>query len=312
MTTQVARVSKDEFADKAIQHLRRRREEFETIYYLYVVDDRDSLIGVVSMRELLLSSQQTHVSEIMQTQLFGVCRPDDDRELVARRLSEHNLLAVPVVEPETQRLLGIVTHDDVIDAVHEAATEDLQILVGAGGDEKIHDPLSQSVRKRIPWLLVNLITACAAAAIIYIFQEQIQQLTILAVFMPIVASLAGNTGSQTLAVSIRSIAMDEIRPGEILAICVRETLKGLMNGALVGIASAVLGLITTQDIRIAGVLFAAMVLSMSLSGFAGAFVPLTLRKINLDPAQSASIFLTAITDVAGFFIFLQLGAWALL
>lgn len=312
MTNQVATVDKNESADEAIQHLRRQREEFETIYYLYVVDAEGVLIGVVSMRELLLAHVGSPVEQIMQKHLHGVCLPDDDRELVARRLSEHNLIAVPVVHPQTRRLLGIVTHDDVIDAVNEAATEDLQILVGAGGDESIHAPLFYSIRKRSPWLLVNLFTACAAAAIVYFFQDQIQQLTLLAVFMPIIGSLAGNTGSQTLAVSIRSLAMDEIRPGDALRICWREILKGLINGAFIGLISGLLGLALTRDISVAAVLFAAMILSMSLSGFFGAFIPLTLKRLKLDPAQSAAIFLTALTDVAGFFIFLQLGAWALL
>ncbi|MEM7671884.1 MAG: magnesium transporter [Verrucomicrobiota bacterium] len=312
MTTSIAKVTESDSVDAAIKELRRQREELETIYYLYVVDDQGKLLGVVSMREMLLAPVGSHIHDIMNTSLFGVCYPDDDREIVARRMSEHNLLAVPVVDRDSEVLLGIVTHDDVIDVVQELATEDLQILVGAGGDEGIHDKISYSLQKRSPWLLVNLLTACGAAAIVFLFQDEIQQLTLLAVFMPVVASLAGNTGSQTLAVAIRSLAVDEVRSKDSLEICLREASKGLLNGLAIGAVAAILAWFVSGELPIAWVVFLAMVLSLSVSGFSGALIPLTLKRFNQDPAQSASIFLTAVSDIAGFFIFLKLGTWLLL
>ena len=312
MTTSFAKVTETATVDTAIAELRRQREELETIYYLYVVDEIGKLLGVVSMREMLLAPVGAKIREIMNDSLFGVCHPDDDRELVAQRMSENNLLAVPVVDADSEILLGIVTHDDVIDVVQELATEDLQILVGAGGDEDIHDGISYSIQKRSPWLLVNLLTACGAAAIVFFFQSEIQQLTLLAVFMPVVASLAGNTGAQTLAVAIRSIAVDEIRSKDFLGICFREASKGLLNGLIIGSAAAGLAGLVSGELKTAAVVFLAMVLSLSVSGFSGAFIPLTLKRLNLDPAQSASIFLTAITDITGFFIFLRLSTWLLL
>ncbi|MGB0371045.1 MAG: magnesium transporter [Opitutales bacterium] len=312
MTTSIAKVTETETVDDAIRELRRQREELETIYYLYVIDNAGRLLGVVSMREMLLAPVGSRIREIMNTSLFGVCYPEDDRELVARRMSEHNLLAVPVVDQGSEILLGIVTHDDVIDVVQELATEDIQILVGAGGDEDIHDKISYSMQKRSPWLLVNLFTACGAAAVVFFFQDQIQQLTLLAVFMPVVASLAGNTGSQTLAVAIRSLAVDEVRSKDSLGICMREASKGMLNGLVIGAAAAALSWFVSGDIKVGAVVYLAMVLSLSVSGFSGAFIPLTLKRLNQDPAQSASIFLTAVSDITGFFIFLKLGTWLLL
>lgn len=311
MTTEVATVTQNLSVDETIEHIRNLQDDLDKLHYVYVIDDDNHLLGVVSIRDLIFARPHQKIKEIMETQIQGVCTPDQDKEAIALALSDLNLYAIPVVDSEG-KLLGIVEHDDVIDIIQSEATEDFQRLVGAGPDESIHDEISYSIRKRSPWLIVNLFTALLGALVVYGFRFSIEKISLLAVFMPIVASLAGNTGSQTLAVAIRSLAMDEIRMGDNLPILWRELLKGFSNGILIGFCSGILSYIFTQNIQISYVIFIAMALTMGLAGLVGAFVPLALKRLNLDPAQSSSIFVTAITDVFGFFIFLGLGAWLLL
>ena len=311
MTPDVATVQADMQIDSAIERLRTLNKELETLYYVYVIDADSRLQGVVSMRQMILAQPSQKICDIMITELNGVCTPEKDREEVAKAMANYNLIALPVVD-EAQHLLGIVTHDDVIDILQKEATEDIQRLHGAGADESIHDTILSSVLKRHPWLLVNLFTALMAAGIVYLFRHQIENLSFLAVFMPIIASLGGNTGAQTLAVAIRGLALDEIRSRESAHICLKEALKGLVNGALIGLVAAFISYQITVNALFALAVFLAALLNMCLSGAIGAFIPLLLNKFKRDPAQSSHIFLTAITDVVGFFIFLSLGTWLLL
>ena len=310
MTTDFGMVRIDHTIEEAISDIRRQREELENIYYIYVVDDEDHLQGVVSIREMLLARPGARIRDIMQDDIEGVCAPDDDRELVAIRTAEFNLAALPVVDAGG-KLIGIVTHDDVLDIIQDEATEDFQKMVGAGGDESILDSVRESLRKRNPWLIVNLLTISAAAAVIPIYEDQIESMAILAVMMPVIANLGGNTGAQTLAVLIRSMAVGEIQPRDSFAICGREAMKGFLNGVVIGLITAVAVALFTQDPLVASVVFAAMVCTMTFSGFAGAAIPLTLKRLGFDPAQSSSIFVTGIVDMVGFLVFLQLATWLL-
>ncbi len=311
MTPEFASVYPEMDADQAINHLREHYRETEDLYYIYVVDKENHLQGVVSIRDLILAQSTHKIGEFMNIQVKGVCSPQMDREQVALLIAEHNLVSLPVVGANND-LLGIVTVDDVIDIMQDEATEDIQKLVGAGYDESIHDKISYSLGKRHPWLQVNLLTAFMAAGIIFLFQNQIKQLTLLAVFMPVIASLGGNAGTQTLAVAIRSMALGEVSSDDQLKLCLRESLKGLINGTVVGIIAAFPVYFVTHSLGIALITIIALILNMGLACLLGALIPLLLRKINLDPAQSSSIFLTAVSDVAGFFIFLSLGTWLLL
>lgn len=311
MTPDVATVQAEMQIDKAIDRLRTLSKELETLYYIYVIDADSKLQGVVSMRQLILAQPNQKIRDIMITELNGVCTPEKDREAVARSMANYNLIALPVVD-EAYHLLGIVTHDDVIDILQEEATEDIQRLHGAGPDESIHDTIMSSVFKRHPWLFVNLLTALMAAGIVYLFRHQIESVSFLAVFMPIIASLGGNTGAQTLAVAIRGLALDEVRSRDSARICFKEALKGIINGVIIGLVAAFIAYQITLSVLLALAVFLAALLNMCLSGAIGAFIPLVLNKFNCDPAQSSHIFLTAITDVVGFFIFLSLGTWLLL
>lgn len=309
MTTDFGVVKIEQSIEEAIQAIRRQREELDNIYYIYVVDAADHLRGVVGIRDILLARPGARIRDIMH-EVEGVCAPDDDREVVAARTAEFNLAALPVVDP-AGKLIGIVTHDDVLDIVQDEATEDIQKMVGAGGDESILDSVFESLRKRNPWLIVNLVTISIAAAVITFYENQIADMAILAVIMPVIANLGGNTGAQTLAVLIRSLAVGEIHPRDSFGICGREALKGLLNGLVIGLITAIVVALFMHSFLIALVVFVAMVCTMTFSGFAGAAIPLTLKRFNFDPAQSSSIFVTGIVDMVGFLIFLQLATWLL-
>ena len=183
---------------------------------------------------------------------------------------------------------------------------------GAGADETLHSPIHSSLFKRNPWLCVNLLTALLAAGVVYLFREHIERLSFLAVIMPVVASLGGNTGAQTLAIVLRSLTLDEIRSQDIRRICLRESIKGLLNGLILGILAAGCVYLFTAAPRLTLVIFLTIALNMTLSGLIGALIPLSLKRLHWDPAQSSNIFLTAITDMVGFWLLLKLGSWLLL
>lgn len=305
-------VIRDYFSvDEAINAIREQASEMETIYYIYVLNELEELVGVVSIKDLFVSTKATAVTSIMKTHILGKLSPDTDKEQAANLMAVYNLIALPVVDSQN-KLLGIVTHDDVIDIIQAEATEDIQKLVGAGADETIHHSVAYSLKKRHFWLQVNLFTVALASGVVAFFEEQIASLTFLAVFMPIIAATGGNTGAQTLAVVIRSLALEDIRDSDKNKLYLKELFKGIINGVGVGLVGAGLSFLLKHNWKISAVVFVAMVLTMGISGFSGAFIPLLLKKLHLDPAQSSSIFLTTITDITGFFIFLSLGSWLLL
>ena len=310
MTPDMATVTVGMRVNNAINDLRRLSKTIETVSYVYVLDSDHTLRGVVSMRQLLLAQPRQKVDTIMTTELHGVCTPDRDREEVARDMANYNLVALPVVD-EQQHLLGIVTHDDVIDILEQEATEDFQKLHGAGPDESIYDSIFSSILKRNPWLFFNLFTAFMAASVIYLFRHQIERVSLLAALMPVIASVGGNTGAQTLAVAIRGLALEKILTRDSSKICLREMFKGLFNGIVIGSIAALIVFIFS-DLLISLVVFIATVLNMTFSGMMGALIPLLLKRLKCDPAQSAHIVLSALTDMAGFLIFLSLGTWLLL
>lgn len=309
MTPEVLAVRRQWTVAEAIDAIRRRSEELEQIYYTYVVDRNDVLIGVVTMRDLILAPSGTLIDDITHRDVTSVS-VDTDQESVAEIISNRNLLALPVVDRQG-RLVGIVTVDDVIDVIQEEASEDLQRLVGAGADERTDSPFGYSVRMRLPWLHVNLLTAFCAAAVVGLFHDAIARLTLLAIFLPVVAGQGGNAGAQTMAVVIRGLALGEIPAGYARRVIAREALLGLVNGVVVGVVTAAVAWWSSDAPAFGLVLGVAMVVNMALACAFGAIIPLGLRSLGLDPAQSSSIFLTTVTDVVGFGAFLGLAAIAL-
>src|SRR5687767_3883900 len=207
MNPHVFALSEDMTVGEAITELQNNRD-VEMVFYLYVVDDRKHLVGVVSLRRLLLVSPETPLKRIMTADLISA-RVDMDQEEVARQVAAYNLLAIPVVDEEN-KLVGIITVDDVIDVIKDEATEDIYRLAGVTGDERAFTPAGESFRKRLPWLGINLITAFLATAIVALFEDTIARIAALAVFMPIVAGMGGNAGMQTLTVIVRGLALGEL------------------------------------------------------------------------------------------------------
>src|SRR5712691_8508431 len=303
MNPQVFALAEDMTVGEAITALQSSRD-VEMVFYLYIVDARRHLVGVISLRRLLLVSPETPLKRIMTPDPISA-RVDMDQEEVARLVASYNLLAIPVVE-EGNKLVGIITVDDVIDVIKDEATEDMFRLAGVSSDEHVFTPAMQSLRMRMPWLVVNLATAFLAAAVVGLFRNTISAWVALAVFMPIVAGMGGNAATQTLAVIVRGIALGELTWSNSRKTLIKEALVGLGNGVTLGLIAALVAYFTKGDPVLGLLLCAAMIINMFVAATAGTLIPLGLRAINVDPALASSVFITTMTDVAGFASFLGL------
>lgn len=289
---------------EAITALQNARD-VEMVFYLYVVDERRHLVGVVSLRRLLLVAPDTPLKRIMTTDVYSA-RVDLDQEEVARQVASYNLLAIPVVDVEN-KLVGVITVDDVIDVIKDEATEDVYRLAGVSVDDGVRTPPWDSLRQRLPWLMLNLVTAFAAASVVGLFTETIQAVVILAAFMPVVAGMGGNAGTQTLAVIVRGIAIGELTWSNARQALMKEALVGLGNGLALGLVGAAGAWVVTRgDWALGFILMAAMIINMFVASVAGTLVPLGLRAMRVDPALASSVFITTLTDLFGFLSFLGL------
>jgi magnesium transporter len=232
-------------------------------------------------------------------------RVDMDQEEVARLVASYNLLAIPVVD-EHNKLGGVITVDDVIDVIKDEATEDLYRLAGVSSDERVFTPALESLRKRMPWLIVNLATAFLAAAVVGVFQQTIASWVALAVFMPIVAGMGGNAATQTLTVIIRGIALGELTWSNSRKALLKNVLVGVGNGVVVGAIAALVAWVMNGDFRLGLILAMAMVINLFVAGLVGTLIPLGLKALKIDPALASAVFITTFTDVCGFASFLGL------
>ncbi|HOW89535.1 MAG TPA: magnesium transporter [Elusimicrobiales bacterium] len=276
--------------------------------YCYVVDTSNSLLGVLNMRDLLLAPPDALVETVMIKEVARVS-PFADKEELAAVFARRHYLAMPVVN-ETGRLIGVVSAKNIIASTEEEATEDLQILFGASAEERVHSPVLFKVRKRLPWLHINLATVFLAGAVVALFQDLISRLAVLAVFLPIVAGQGGNAGIQTLSVVLRGMIMREIEPKSAARVVLNEVWVGLINGLGTGLVTAFIVWLWKGNPYLGLVLGTAMVVNLLAAGLSGAIIPLTLKRIGFDPAQSSGIVITTITDVVGFFALLST-AWLL-
>jgi magnesium transporter len=303
MNPNVFALNEDITVGEAITEIQSSRD-VEMVFYLYVVDERRHLVGVVSLRRLLLVSPETPLKRIMTADITSA-RVDMDQEEVAQQVAAYNLLAIPVVDAEN-KLVGIITVDDVIDVIKDEATEDIYRLAGVAGDERAFTPAAESLRKRLPWLAINLLTAFFAAAVVGLFEGTIDLFPVLAVFMPIVAGMGGNAGTQTLTVIVRGIALGELSWSNSRKALLKEVLVGLGNGVVLGATAAAVVWIVRGSPTLGLVLGMAMIINMFVAAAAGTLVPLGLRAANVDPALASSVFITTMTDMFGFFSFLGL------
>ena len=304
MATNVFAVRGDLTVGEAIRAVQERADQFEMVFYLYLTDERRRLVGVVSLRQLLLHGPSTPLAKIMLDDVISV-RSDTDQEEVAQTIARYNLLAVPVVDGEN-RLVGIITVDDAIDVLREEATEDILALAGVSADERLTSPPGYAIRRRLPWIYINLLTATVSVTVIHFFQDTIEGLPTLAALFPIVAGLGGNAGTQALTVVVRGIALGELSDAMTARVLFKEAAVGLANGAAAGTAiGTVIGLWSGNP-WLGLVLAVAMIANMFVAAIAGTLVPIAIRRLGFDPATGSSIFVTACTDMTGFAVFLGL------
>lgn len=291
---------------QAIDYLRVLRPPTERAYYLYVVDSEKRLQGVVSIRDLLVSAPRTTLGEITQRDVHAVSTGTDQEE-AARVLQRYNLLAVPVVDDEG-RLEGIMSADDLIDVLQEEATEDMYRMVGLDEDERIFSSVRVSVRRRIPWMMVNLVTAFIAAAVVGLFDSALSKAAVLAYFMPVVAGQGGNAGTQTATIAVRSIALGDLDVGDVIRACRKEILVAMANGLVIGLTAALASFVWKQNEALSIVLGVALFLNICAATMGGVLIPLGLKAVKVDPALAANIFVTTVTDVMGFVFFLGIAS----
>jgi magnesium transporter len=299
MEAKVAALALDLTAQQAIATIRKAPE---ALYYLYVTKRDNELAGVLSMRDLLLASPRDPIEGLVRREVLSipVTMPRED---VVNLMSERKFLALPVVDID-RKLVGVVKYDEALQAGKLEAFEDLQKIVGAGGDERALSPVPTVVARRLPWLYVNLATAFLAAAVVGVFEDIIEQVTALAILLPIVSGEGGNSGSQSLAVVMRGIALREIVPGAGKRVILKEMIAALVNGIAIAAVTAGAVYLWSHSVGLAVVIGLAMIVNMTAAAIAGAAIPLALRRLGRDPAQSAAIFLTTVTDIVGFASFL--------
>lgn len=304
MNPNVFALREDMTVSEAIATLQRKSHEFEMVFYLYVVDDRHHLVGVVSLRQLLLNPPSMPLKKIMTTDVISVPTSADQEE-VARVVAKYDLVAVPVVDEEN-RLVGIITVDDVIDVLRDEATEDIYSLAGVDTEERLTNPALKSLRLRLPWLHVNLVTAILASTVVAIFSGTIDKVVALAVLMPIVAGMGGNAAIQTLTVTVRGLALGELTWANSKRIIFKEVLVGLGNGVVLGVVTGVIAWLWFNKPMLGVVMGLAMIINMFVAALTGTLIPLVLKRLKADPAVASGIIVTTFTDVCGFFSFLGL------
>ncbi|MGH7279302.1 MAG: magnesium transporter [Candidatus Rokuibacteriota bacterium] len=287
----------------AIEHIRKAASGKDA-FYLYVVDDHDHLVGMVPLHRLLAADPRTPIRTIRTDDVESVTA-DTDQEDVARRVQRYDLLEMPVVDGN-RRLLGTISVEDVIDVIHEEATEDIQRLAGAAGDETVLDPARAVFGRRLVWRVINLGAAVLVAAVIGLFEASIQALATLAVFMPIVASMGGIGTAQTATVVVRGIALGDVTPGVIFRVLRKELWLGLSTGVANGLLIAVIAYLWKGQILLAVILGVALLFNMLVAAVVGTLVPVALRAFRIDPAIASSVIIMTFTDVAGFCSFLGL------
>jgi magnesium transporter len=295
--------------EEAIRFIKDQYRDETQFYYLYVLDRYGHLIGVVSLRALILAQAQQSIEEIMDNTVISV-HAEADQEAVARLLQRYDLVAIPVVD-EAGKLIGIVHVDDVVDVIEEEATEDIYKLAQVGADSEIYSKIPRSVRNRLPWLVINLGTAFAAASVVTLFEATIAQAAVLAAFMPIVAGQGGNAGTQTMTLVVRSLALREIEPRDTLWAIWHELRIGIINGVTVGLLVALIAWMWQGNPYLGLVIGLAMLGNLVIASLAGVIVPMTLKALHIDPALASSIFVTTCTDIMGFLLFLGLATYFL-
>lgn len=308
MTTELVKVDMTLTAGEALEQVRVQGREVEDFYTVFVVDARRRLVGTLRLDDLVIADPDAGIDTLVEDPVATVL-PNVDQERVGRLIGRYNLASIAVVD-ESNVLLGRITFDDVIDVIEAEQTEDILRLAGVVDEEEIRHTWTESVRTRLPWLLLNLVTASIAASVILLFEDVIDQVMTLAFIAPIIAAMGGSSGTQSLAITIRRITVEGSKSSRQYV--GGEILIGLVNGAVLGAGIAVLALLVNGDPMLGVVVLLAMWGNQIVAGFAGAFIPATLDRMGVDPSVASSVFVHTLTDLCGFFLLLGLASKLLL
>lgn len=305
MTTSYVALHPSSTAQQAIEYLRTRDPEAETPYYLYVVDDALGLVGIVGLRDLVIANPAETIESIMDPQVFHVDAQTDQEE-AARVMARYDLAAMPVVDASGM-LLGVITYDDLFDVLEEEATEDIYRLANVPeADLSLDSPISLAIRRRLPWLFLNTFTALFAAWVISNFEPLLAQVALLAVFQSVVAALGGNAATQSLAITVRAIALGSVELRDVWRTLAKEAITGLLQGVSIGIAVGIGVYLWKGNFILGLILGLALIGNMLIAVIVGTLIPLILKWFNQDPALASTVLVTAVTDSVGFALFLGL------
>lgn len=291
---------------QTIDYMREERDLPESFSQIFVVDPTFRLVGAVDLDRILRTQRAVKIEEVMHETRYAIPAVLDQEE-AAGIIQQYDLLSAAVVD-ENERLVGVLTIDDVVDVIQEEAEEDIKRMGGVG-DEELSDSVAETTRSRFLWLLINLATAVLASVVIGLFDATIEQMVALAVLMPIVASMGGNAGTQTMTVAVRALATRDIDIYNAGRIIRRETMVGLLNGLMFAAIIGVVAGVWFQNYQLGGIIAVAMIINMLAAAMAGILIPLFLDKAGVDPAIASTVFVTTVTDVIGFFAFLGLAGW---
>ncbi len=295
---------------QAIDHLRSPDNPIPSDFYCLIIVGRDHRpMGTLPLSRLIKNHRAIPVARLMDRQLHSV-RADEDQEQVSQLFRQYGIAEVPVVDDE-DRLIGVITVDDILEVIDEEGEQDMLLMGGLSRDD-FFDDLLKTLWARLPWLSINLITAVLASLVIFMFEDTLSQVVALAILMPITASMGGNAGTQTLTVAIRALATQQLTSGNCIRAIGKEIMVGVLNGAIFAIVVAVLTTFWYQDALLGFAIGSAMLLSLIIAGLAGVVVPILLSWTRIDPAIASGVFLTTITDIVGFGAFLLLARWVLL
>ena len=300
MTTEFVVVSSHMTVKEAMRHLRKAAPDAETIYYIYVVNDDQQLIGVISLRDLIIAEGDLTIDEVVNRQIVSVS-VSDDQEDIARMMRDYDLLALPVVDFQNH-LLGIITVDDIMDVMDEEASDDYSKLAGVDVDDVDQNPIT-AAKKRLPWLIILLVLGLFTASIIARFEETLEQVALLAIFIPLIAGMAGNTGTQSLAVAVRGIATGEFQKHGIVKTIMRESITGMITGITCGLAIWLIIFIWQGTMFLGFLVGLSIAITLFVATISGALVPLLMNRLNIDPAVASGPFITTINDIISITIY---------
>ncbi|NDV00692.1 magnesium transporter [Pseudoroseicyclus tamaricis] len=310
MQVEIVRMPEDWNVGQAIDFMRGEENLPDQFYHVVLVDVRLKPRGYVTLGRVLSHPREMPLKDLAE-ESFRTFHVEDKQGDVAYAFNQYHLISAPVVDDE-ERLVGVITIDDAMEVLDEEAEEDILRLAGVGIESEISDSTWGTVKQRLPWLAVNLLTAIIASVVISLFDETIAAVVALAILMPIVASMGGNAGTQSLTVAVRAIATRDLTGSNVWRVLRREMIVGLFNGVVFAAVMAAVGIVWFGSPALGGVIAAAMVINLVVAGLAGMGIPVLLDKLGVDPALASGTFVTTVTDVVGFFAFLGLAAMVLL